>query len=173
MSWKGLLAEARNGSKLRHSPHHGEGHWRAVAATGLELARRDSRVDPAIGVAFGVLHDCRRLTESRDPHHGPAAAGVARSSEVLLALLGAERVALVAEACFHHEGGKARRDQPLIGACFDADRFTLGRVGIDPDPWHFSVIHHDPLFAEMVRFAADMTAEPPEWELLFARVPSA
>ena len=110
MSWQALLAEARDGSRLRHSPHHGEIHWRAVAATGLELARRDLRVDPAICVAFAVLHDCRRVREHRDPQHGPAAAGVARSSKALLALLGAERAPLVAEACFHHEGGRARRD---------------------------------------------------------------
>ena len=74
---------------------------------------------------------------------------------------------LVAEACFHHEGGRARRDQPLIGACFDADRFTLGRVGTEPDPRYFSVIHHDPGFAEMVRFAEEATDDPPEWADLF------
>ncbi|MBB1491469.1 MULTISPECIES: hypothetical protein [unclassified Paracoccus (in: a-proteobacteria)] len=170
MSWTALLAQARTGARLRHSPHHGEVHWRAVAATGLELARRDLRADPAICMAFAVLHDCRRVSEHRDPRHGPAAAGVAQSSETLLALLGSDRAALVAEACFHHEGGKPRRDQPLIGACFDADRFTLGRVGIEPEPRYFSVIHHDPAFAEMVRFAEDATDDPPGWEELFARL---
>lgn len=169
MNWPALLAQAREGSRLRHSPTHGERHWRAVAATGLELARRDRRVDPAICVAFAVLHDCRRVSEHRDPPHGPAAAGVARSSETLRAMLGADRAALVAEACFFHEGGAARRDQPLIGACFDADRFTLGRVGKDPEPHYFSVIHHEPAFAEMVRFAEAATADPPEWAALFAR----
>lgn len=167
MTWPALLAEARSGSRLRHSPVHGERHWRAVAATGLELARRDGRVDPAICLAFAVLHDCRRVNEHRDPRHGPAAADVAQSSAPLHALLGADRAGLVAEACLHHEGGKPRRDQPLIGACFDADRFTLGRVGTDPDPWFFSVVHHDPDFAEMVRFAQDATRAPPEWTRLF------
>lgn len=76
----------------------------------------------------------------------------------------------MAEACFHHDGGKARRDQPLIGACFDADRFTLGRVGIEPDARYFSTVHHDPVFAEMVAFAEDATADPPEWADLFRRL---
>lgn len=88
MSWMALLAQAQSGARLRHSPHHGEVHWRAVAATGLELARRDSRVDAAICLSFAVLHDCRRVSEHRDPHHGPAAAEVARSSEALLARTG-------------------------------------------------------------------------------------
>lgn len=173
MSWEGLLAEARAGSRLKASPDHGERHWRAVAATGLEIARRDDRADAAICVAFAVLHDCRRVSEYRDPQHGPAAARVARESRTLRDLLGEERAEIVATACHDHEGTTHSREWSLVGACFDADRFTLGRVGIDPDPRYFSLILDDPSFSEMVRFAQAASDAPPKWADLFAEVASA
>lgn len=173
MSWEGLLAEARAGSRLKASPDHGERHWRAVAATGLEIARRDDRADAAICVAFAVLHDCRRVSEYRDPQHGPAAARVARESRALRDLLGEERADIVATACHDHEGTTHSREWPLVGACFDADRFTLGRVGIDPDPRYFSLILDDPAFSEMVRFARAASDAPPKWADLFAEFASA
>ena len=172
MSWESLLAEARSGSKLKASPDHGERHWRAVAATGLELARRDDRADAGICMAFAVLHDCRRVSEYRDPQHGPSAARVARASAALRALLGEERAGIVETACHDHEGTIHCREWPLVGACFDADRFTLGRVGIDPDPRYFSLILDDSAFSEMVRFAEGASDAPPRWADLFAQVAS-
>lgn len=173
MTWPDLLAEARQGSALRGSPAHGERHWRAVAAVGLRIARADARVAADICVAFAVLHDCRRVSETRDPLHGAAAARVAQGSTVLPALLGPSRADLVAEACRHHNGGAPRPDQPLVGACFDADRFTLGRVGIDPQPRFFSVIREQPDFAAMLRFAERVSDAPPDWPEIFASLGSA
>ena len=64
-----VLSEAwRRDSRL-----HGEAHWYAVAATGLDLAV-DTGADPKIVFAFGLLHDTRRENEARDPRHGPRAA---------------------------------------------------------------------------------------------------
>lgn len=170
MSWQALLAEARAGARLSDSPDHGERHWRAVAAIGFEIARRDGRADPAVCLAFAVLHDCRRISEYRDPRHGPAAARMARASQVLPALIGAERTEIVAHACHDHEGGPPRPGAPLIGACFDADRFTLGRVGIEPAPEYFSVLRAEPQFSDMVVFAEGASADPPAWEDLFRRI---
>jgi hypothetical protein len=36
-------------------------------------------------------------------------------------------------ACRTHTDGTTSSD-PTVGACFDADRLDLGRVGIEPDP---------------------------------------
>jgi hypothetical protein len=47
----------------RDSPIHGEEHWRAVTATGLELAGADA--DRAVVFLFGLLHDTRRRTDGR------------------------------------------------------------------------------------------------------------
>lgn len=173
MSWTELIAEARAGAALRHSPAHGERHWRAVAAVGLRIAGLDARVAPDVCLAFAILHDCRRVSEHRDPQHGPRAADVARGSAVLAGLLGPQRAELVAAACHDHNGGAPRQDEPRIGACFDADRFTLGRVGIEPHPRHFSVIRHDPEFELTVRFAEAVSDDPPDWGDLVASLGSA
>ena len=92
---------------------------------------------------------------------------------ILRALLGEERAGIVATACNDHEGTIHSREWPLVGACFDADRFTLGRVGIDPDPRYFSLILDDPAFSEMVRFARAASDAPPKWADLFAEFASA
>lgn len=182
MSWQALLDRARAGARLAGSPVHGERHWRAVAALGIELAQADGRADPRVALAFGMLHDCRREAESGDPQHGPRAAQAFADDPLLPQLLGPEGRAQVLRACEIHTRARAVPGdaEPAVAACLDADRLTLGRVGIGPQQRFFSLLAEGrslsgpigavPGFAAWVRRGEAMTDDPPGWEALIARL---
>jgi len=48
-----------------------------------------------------------------------------------------DRLALLDYAIRHHTGGQIS-DDPTIGACWDADRLDIGRVGIIPHERYMS-----------------------------------
>lgn len=166
--WRDLLAEARADAPLRASPVHGERHWRAVAAVGMGLARLDARVEPRVMLAFGMLHDCRRRSESGDPEHGPRAATAMAGSPALAALLDPPRREELLHACRVHTS--ARRldagEHPSAAACLDADRFTLRRVGTEPHPKFFSLGYDADQFRRWLAQGDALTREPPTWEAL-------
>lgn len=170
--WDDLRAEAIDGARLRASPWHGERHWRTVAALGLELAQDDPRLDPAVLLAFGLIHDCRRENEHRDTRHGHRSAEFARANAALLALVGPTRRDTVALACKLHNGSPALPDDadPTIAACLDADRLTLRRVGIEPDPRLLSLRQVRARLDHWLARAAALTDAPPDWLDLFANL---
>jgi uncharacterized protein len=129
-----LLNAIDVGATHRHSTIHGEGHWKCVAWTGLALLPELSGCDPAVLLLFGMLHDTQRLDDGHDPLHGPRAAVFARSlhGRGLIALEPA-RLHTLCHACELHTSG-AVSDDPTVGACWDADRLNLWRVGMRPDP---------------------------------------
>src|SRR5256885_2798952 len=55
------------------SPVHGDHHWRCVAATGHRLLRAGEPADPAVVLAFALLHDSKRRNDAHDPGHGTPA----------------------------------------------------------------------------------------------------
>jgi hypothetical protein len=75
-----------------------------------------------------------REHDGRDPAHGPRAAALARrlADAGLLPLEDAQLEAL-GEACELHADGLVT-DDPVLGACWDADRLDLWRVGHIVDP---------------------------------------
>ena len=111
---------------------HGPRHWRAVARVGIMLARRTPGADLPLVVLFGLLHDSQRWHDGHDPEHGPRAALLARTlaAEGVLEL-GPDRLDLLCLACTEHADGLTS-DDPTVGACWDADRLNLWRVGITP-----------------------------------------
>jgi uncharacterized protein len=139
-----------------------------VAATGLALADGLAGVDREVIFAFGLLHDTRRLNEDVDPEHGPRAATWARGLAASGALRIDERqLALLHTAVADHTRGRVS-DDPTVGACWDADRLHLPRVGIVPDPDLFSTAAAHgavPLHA-----AAELRRSPPSWDVLLATV---
>lgn len=168
--WHELLAEARAGAPLRHSPMHGERHWRAVAALGMGLRRHAPAIDPLVMLAFGMLHDCRRRDEGSDPRHGPRAADALAGSASLAALLEDGQRDLVLHACRIHTSTR-RLDtsaDPSCAACLDADRFTLRRVGTEPSRQFFSLDYTGSAFHRWLRQGDVLTDDPPEWEALIA-----
>lgn len=72
-----------------------------------------------------------RENDGRDPEHGPRAAALARELAAD-GLLPVELDTLV-EACELHADGLVT-DDPVVGACWDADRLDLWRVGQIVDP---------------------------------------
>ncbi|MCW2926814.1 MAG: hypothetical protein JWM86_782 [Thermoleophilia bacterium] len=130
-----LVELARTDSQLIGSPDHGEGHWLDVANVGLQLAAADARVDPHGIVLFALHHDCRRISEGHDPAHGDRGAAVLAAGFRALGIPELPpAVQTVHRACELHHGGHVERDDATIGACCDADRLLLPRVGITPDP---------------------------------------
>jgi uncharacterized protein len=149
-----LLAEVRAGSALRHSSVHGEQHWRAVAQAGLVLCRELPRADAEVVFLFALLHDARRENENVDPLHGPRAAALANElAQTGAVALSAPRLALLEEACTLHDTGAVSANA-TVGACFDADRLNLWRVGWTPDPALLSTepARRRPLLEEAVCF---------------------
>jgi uncharacterized protein len=168
--WDRLLAEARDGAHLARETMHGEPHWRAVAWAGLRIRELAPGIHPGVLVAFGLLHDCRRETDDWDPEHGERGALVAARSAPLKRLLGAEGRELVAEACRLHERGRTRPDTPAIGACWDADRVNLVRLGFRLDPRYFTILSRGGGTLDAVAAETRLIIpNPPDWTELFNR----
>jgi uncharacterized protein len=120
---------------------HGPFHWKCVALTGLDIARDDPEIDLPTIYVFAQLHDSQRLNEYSDPEHGPRAADVAQAVISGVGIPdfepGSERAKKLVYAIREHTTAHSS-DDPTIGACWDADRFNLWRVGIEPDIHYIS-----------------------------------
>lgn len=115
------------------SPDHGPRHWRDVARIGLWLVtdEQSAEIDPELVLLFAALHDTRRLDEFEDPGHGARAAHILGKYIAPMLDLGPERAATLAYALTAHDNGLVSSN-PTVGVCWDADRLTLYRVGIEP-----------------------------------------
>ena len=100
-------------------------HWDRVAAYGAFLGG-----DSEVVRYFALLHDSQRWSEGHDPEHGPRAALYAAEH---CGFLQPEQLMKLMLACRDHDRGRTHSD-PTIGACWDADRLDLDRVGIHCDP---------------------------------------
>lgn len=114
----------------RSSPYHGPRHWRDVARVGLALAAGDVDADLDVLLLFAAAHDTQRLGEHSDPEHGMRASNVVRQMQLPLTAgqLDTLRVALTL-----HDLGATTKNV-TIGYCWDSDRLTLCRVGLEPHP---------------------------------------
>lgn len=108
---------------------HGPQHWATVERTAAQLAR-DSGGDVEVARWFGPFHDAARQSDGHDPAHGARAAELVERYRAVLPLSAAQ-IDVLKAACRDHEKGGTSSD-PTIGACWDADRLDLIRVGIIP-----------------------------------------
>ncbi len=112
---------------------HGQSHWLGVTAAAIRILERGCEADPAVLLAFCLLHDSQRHSEGHDPAHGERAAAFAhRLYGESLHLDTGQRDVLRRALVDHDRGGTS--DDATIGACWDADRLTLPRVGIKVNP---------------------------------------
>jgi uncharacterized protein len=128
----GALALEVSTSTARSSRIHGPEHWRCVARIAGRICDVMPKADRDVVACFAFMHDTQRRVDGTDPDHGRRAAVVVRK-------LGAERLGLTAsqlgilvEACAGHADGTTTK-HASIGACYDADRLTLSRCGVQPD----------------------------------------
>lgn len=116
---------------------HGPEHWSRVEAVGLKIALMleayGKYVDRDVIRLFAVLHDSCRLSDNDDPNHGRRAAAYAKELRGRHFELDDSKFDLLSKAIAWHADGFTVEDT-TIGACFDADRMDLRRVGIEPDP---------------------------------------
>lgn len=121
-------------SPCASSQWHGADHWLGVADVGLDLLAAGADADAAIVFAFATLHDSQRLSESGDRDHGARAAEFARElNDTGLLRFDDARLTVLCDALERHDAGGTSTD-PSTAVCWDADRLTLARLGIQPDP---------------------------------------
>jgi uncharacterized protein len=115
---------------------HGPGHWRRVERNGLLIVSRSTAIEDVVRL-FAVFHDSRREDDGWDEMHGQRGAAYATQLRGVLFDLPDAQFELLHYACCWHTCGNLSED-PTIGACWDADRLDLGRVGIDPETQYMS-----------------------------------
>ena len=111
---------------------HGVAHWRRVEQHGLWLASR-TEVDILVVRLFAWFHDSKRVNDYTDPGHGRRGAEYALSLRGQLFDLDDAAMEKLVYACTWHTDRDFTEDL-TIGACWDADRLDLGRVGAIPSP---------------------------------------
>jgi len=159
-----LVAAVLGRSTGKDSTLHGEDHWRRVAAAGLELLPETPGADPMVVFLFALFHDSMRLNDGRDPLHGPRGAALAGEMRGGAFGLGDAEMGLLSFACAEHTNGGVGSD-PTVGACWDADRLNLWRVGIRPDPRLLST--GAAKSAGRIAWARELQREHPAWEDLY------
>lgn len=115
--------------KLDINGIHGLDHWMTVMKTGQEIVKTNGG-DYTVATLFGIFHDCCRLTDQKDPEHGARAAEYLNILEIDLT---AHQHDLLYHALINHSVKDIISNEPSIGACWDADKLDLTRVGIIPE----------------------------------------
>ena len=115
---------------------HGPSHWRRVGRLGMRIAGEEGG-DPLVVALFAACHDIARVHDGIDNEHGPNA--VERMRAELPGDLGltGRQLDLLYQAIDRHTEGETTRD-PTVGACWDADRLDLVRIGFEIDPRRLS-----------------------------------
>lgn len=150
-------------SGVAHRPWslHGPDHWRRVERNGRLLATRCD-ADVIVVRLFALFHDAKRENEGHDRGHGGRGAEYARELRRGWLPISDDQFELLHFACVWHTDAD-RHDDPTIGACWDADRLDLGRVGVIPSAEYMStafgreIAEHGTLFpwAEELRAFAE------------------
>ncbi len=109
---------------------HGPEHWARVERNGLYICEQNG-ADEDIIKLFALFHDSMRFNDGRDPEHGLRGAEYAKSLLNKEYELAEAKFELLYYACQYHSEYKPTEDK-TVGACWDADRLDLGRVGIRP-----------------------------------------
>lgn len=128
LAWDWSLARTTVSAESIHGPRH----WRRVSRLGLRIARQEG-ADALVVAVFAACHDVARVHDGRDLQHGPLGAQRLLDDLADQLDLAPARLDLLVEAITHHTGGQVSGD-PTIGACWDADRLDLVRIGFALDP---------------------------------------
>lgn len=130
--WKHVIQECAP----KWSTLHGVDHWRRVERNGRILATQPG-VNETVVRLFALFHDSQRQDDGFDLEHGPRAAEYVRMLHGVVFELPDDDFERLQYACEWHTTG-GQHDDLTIGACWDADRLDLGRVGIIPSAEYMS-----------------------------------
>lgn len=119
-----LLILAKLQFKLPDDSIHGVNHWLQVLKHGLNIIKTNGG-DEIVVLLFALFHDCCRINEESDPDHGFRALEYINKLEFNIT---DEQKELLYFAISNHNMNIISTD-PTIGACWDADRLDLVRVG--------------------------------------------
>jgi len=136
IDWKRLLDHVVADFECEVISIHGPGHWKRVERNGLLIASHNGAVVEVVRL-FAYFHDSRRAHDGWDDTHGRRGAEYAATLRGKLFDLPDGQFELLQYACAWHTHGQLS-DDPTIGACWDADRLDLGRVGMRPAPAYLS-----------------------------------
>jgi len=133
-----MLRQLKRNLQIDWWGHHGVRHWARVRRNGRIIARHVQGVDTQVTDLFAILHDCRRVDEWEDPSHGWRAMAWLRKlhSDSRLGLTESQFWQLL--HAIEHHSGQHKPHTVTIAACWNADRYDLGRVGIEPDEIHMA-----------------------------------
>ncbi len=133
VDWEKLWAVVQGQFRGSLMGIHGLGHWRQVERNGIMLAEKNGLGEEGILVArlFGALHDSQRVNDGWDAGHGERAAAYAREMRGTFFTVEDRLFEKLERACAGHELGKVTEDL-WVGACWDADRLDLVRIGVLP-----------------------------------------
>ncbi|HEX2948258.1 MAG TPA: hypothetical protein VHV83_01585 [Armatimonadota bacterium] len=109
---------------------HGPEHWERVERYAVQLATHNGG-DLLVVRLFAKFHDVCRQSDGIDDEHGARGAELARQLRDTYLDVPDDLFDVFQYACRWHTGGKVTTD-PTIGACWDADRLDLWRVGFTP-----------------------------------------
>jgi len=111
---------------------HGVPHWTRVWYHGRAIAT-ELELNPAVLAWFAFLHDSQRRNDGSDPLHGARAADYATRlrQRGVITELAPTHFEQMCEAMRLHSDGHTLAE-PLVQACWDADRLDLWRVSIRP-----------------------------------------
>ena len=132
IEFENVWSEIISSFRVDHASIHGPKHWKREEANGLQIAARNGANVDVVRL-FAVLHDSCREDDAFEMEHGLKAAKYAKDLRGRLFDLADDSFDLLYCACEWHSHGKLSSD-PTIGACWDADRLDLVRIGIIPDP---------------------------------------
>lgn len=146
-AWSTVATTAPEGSI------HGPTHWRRVSRLGLRIAGLEGGELVVVAV-FAACHDVARIHDGVDFEHGPNAVERIRRELADDLDLSRAQLDLLFRAIERHTEGEVT-DDPTVGACWDADRLDLVRIGFDIDP--------DRLSTATARSAALESAARRQW----------
>jgi uncharacterized protein len=146
-----IRAEVLERYKLDPKGIHGVVHWATVEANGLLIADETEGVDRTVIRLFALIHDACRENDGRDEFHGAIAKQFALDylDHRNFLPISTDQLKKLGHACLIHATGQLS-DDPTIGACLDADRLDLLRVGIMPRPEFMSTQAGKALAQQMV-----------------------
>ena len=104
---------------------HGVKHWLRVERNALFLADHYD-INPLFVQLFAFCHDCKRINDGHDEHHGKRAADYLLANPDLCKDLSSEEYKELQYACEWHTH-KIEAPNLKIGICWDADRLDLHR----------------------------------------------